>query len=253
MRGKLDPWDFLRRHTHARIALGRAGHSIPTKELLDFRLAHSLARDSVKQDIDIDRLADDLKDLSTTTLKVQSRCSHKQDFLLNPNLGRQLSSESKETLQNYSSKAIPPDCVLIIADGLSTHGIQTHSATFAKEFIKHLLAAKISLGPIIIAKYSRVALGDEIGLLLKTRSVLVLIGERPGLGSSESMSVYFTFDPKLSKTDADRNCISNIHPNGLSPLGAASMAAFLVHQSLVRGLSGVDLKIEYPALTRPLF
>jgi ethanolamine ammonia-lyase small subunit len=273
-----DPWGFLRSLTHARIALGRAGHSIPTRELLDFRLAHSRARDSVWREVDFGKVrgeleilirdgqvaAEGITGISTERLTkilteilaeipgVTSRCAGKQEFLLNPDRGRLLSPESETALVKIAQKnrrnGDGPDCVLVIADGLSADAVQSNAVDFARAFIAGMNAVNLSLGPVVLARYARVALGDEIGKALKARSVLMLIGERPGLASSDSLSVYFTYSPDSSRTDANRNCISNIHASGLSPAIAARMSVFLAQASIQRQLSGVDLKLEYDGI-----
>ena len=250
MTAKADHWTFLKQYTHARIALGRAGHSVSTKELLDFRMAHSRARDSVWREVDFQQLQEDLKDPNNEVMTVQSKCNNKQNFLLNPNQGRKLATDSKKILQEFAKKSKSIDCLLVIADGLSADAVQSNAAVFAREFLNSMNEAGLKLGPIVLARYARVALGDEIGAAFKSRAVLMLIGERPGLASSDSLSVYFTYQPTEECTDANRNCISNIHASGLSPTGAAKMSVFLVQNSIQRKLSGVDLKIEYPDFTR---
>ena len=135
---------------------------------------------------------------------------------------------------------------MVVADGLCAHGISKYGPSFISVFMRGCEKEKIKLGPVIFARYARVALGDEIGELLKTRSVLMLIGERPGLASAESLSIYYTFSPSSQKTDADRNCISNIQEKGLAPENAAEMGVYLLGQSLRRKLSGVQFKLEYP-------
>ena len=243
-----DLWANLRQLTHARIALGRAGHSVPTRELLDFRLAHSRAKDSVWQEVDFASLRGAEPFAGGALLEVSSQCTDKKNFLLRPDLGRCLSAESLLTLE-MAVPETPPDCVLVIADGLSAAAVDVNASAFAVEFISVAKKSGITLGPVVFARHARVALGDEIGSLLKSKSVLMLIGERPGLGSSESLSVYFTYKPAMGRTDADRNCISNIHSSGLPPKAAAVMAVYLAETAIKRQLSGVDLKVEYPGLT----
>ncbi|MEY4630989.1 MAG: hypothetical protein RIQ81_1109 [Pseudomonadota bacterium] len=244
---KHDPWEDLRKLTHARIALGRAGHSVPTRELLDFRLAHSRARDAVWLDVDFRDIAANLVQSGVHVFEVESNCRDKQEFLLNPDLGRRLSSNSVATLR-ASSKAPPGDCTLVVADGLSANAVHRNATGFCLPFIRNLADKGLRVNEVVLARHARVALGDEIGETLQAKSVLVLIGERPGLATAESLSVYFTWGPGRGKTDAQRNCISNIHAAGLPAAAAASMAAFLVHTSLSRQISGVDLKVEYPAI-----
>jgi len=247
-----DPWYFLREYTHARIALGRSGHGLPTREILEFRLAHSRARDSVWSHLDLERLKTDLKLKPQPALEVRSKCTSKKDFLLNPNHGRQLDQASQTALQNVASKDNPPDVVLILADGLSANGIQVNAPLFVQEFLAAIKSTSLKIGPIVIAQYARVALGDDIAAKLNAKASIMLIGERPGLASSESLSVYFTYAPNTDRNDADRNCISNIHSSGLSPHAAAHMAIFLLQTSMQKQLSGVSLKFEYPDFSQLL-
>jgi ethanolamine ammonia-lyase small subunit len=243
-----DPWEFLRQFTHARIALGRAGHAAPTQELLNFRLAHSKARDSVWSEVEFKSLRINLERLSLTVFEVQSLCETKQQFLLNPDLGRRLAPSS--SLKLSADKSDPYDCALIIGDGLSANAVHENAWEFSREFIKLAHASGFSIAPVVLAKYARVGLADPIGEALNVKSTIMLIGERPGLASSDSLSVYFTYGPRTGNSDAHRNCISNIHASGLTPIGAAMMSNFLVQSSFQRKLSGVDLKVEYPALIK---
>lgn len=231
--------DFLKKFTHARIALGRVGNSLPTQTLLQLRLAHALARDSVWMELDPEKLP-------VKCELIQSQCSDKKEFLLNPEKGRTLNSESKKKVKTLSAKNQSPDCLVVLADGLSATALHQNGASFVTGFFEEVGKTKLKLGPLLLARYGRVALADEVGELLGARSVLMLIGERPGLSSAESLSVYFTYEPARTKTDAERNCISNIHRNGLSPEAAGKMAAYLLQQSLTQRLSGVGLKLEYP-------
>lgn len=244
---KPDSWESLRKLTHARIALGRSGNSVPTRELLDFRMAHSRARDSVWREVDFAPLGAVLTSSGFSSIQVQSKCSGKQNFLLNPDLGRTLSDESQARLDAHLGQGPVPDCVLIVADGLSANAVHANASAFIEGFFQSMKGVQLGIGPVVLARYARVALGDAIGFGLKAKSVIMLIGERPGLASSDSLSVYFTFDPKPGRTDADRNCISNIHESGLQPKAAGNMAAFLVRTAIQRQLSGVDLKLEYDA------
>jgi len=252
MKREAGPWEFLKKFTHARIALGRVGHSVPTRELLDFRMAHSRAKDSVWGEIDFSKFEKKIEFSEKRILKVESLCKTKKEFLLHPHRGRDLDLVSLEAVKELGRQLEPSDCCLILADGLSAFALQKNGAIFANALISELENRKIKLGAVILAKYARVALGDGIGEKLKARSVVTLLGERPGLASPESLSVYFTYQPVAGKTDAERNCISNIHSEGLAPGGAAQMTAYLVEQSLKKQLSGVGLKVEYPALNPQL-
>jgi ethanolamine ammonia-lyase small subunit len=243
-----DPWSFLKKFTHARIGLGRAGHAIPTKEVLDFKLAFSRAKDSVWSEVDFTDTIRTITSKSLSSVAVTSACRSKEEFLRNPGLGRKLNDDSKANLKDSAGDSF--DYVLIIADGLSANAVHKNSRAFVDKFLELMAATDLQMGPIILAKYARVALGDEIGQLVNTKTTVMLIGERPGLASAESLSVYFTFGPDSKNTDAQRNCISNIHGSGLSPEGAAVMTEYLLKTALHKRLSGVGLKVEYPGLSK---
>ncbi len=241
-----DPWAYLKEFTSARIALGRSGSAVPTKELLAFKAAHAAARDAVWAKADFKAMSDSLKKLGEDCVVVTSRSTSKQEFLLNPQSGRELSDESKHKL-----KALPKkdhDLLLVIGDGLSSIGISEQAPSFIQEFKLCCEAINLRLGPIILAEYARVGLTDSIGSVLSSPCVVMLIGERPGLNTAASLSVYLTYKPEPGRTDAERNCISNIHSQGLEVKVAALMAAHLAKTAIIKGLSGVDLKVEYLAL-----
>lgn len=248
MKNQLEDWSFLKQLTHARVAIGRAGSAIPTRELLHFKAAHSRAKDSVWKEVDFSFLLEPASRLNSSVIQVQSQCSNKKEFLLNPDKGRRLSEVSKDQILGSIQGDKNYDCLIVLADGLSAEAIHENAQLFLSEFIEEQKKTGLKIGPLVFARYARVALGDEIASLFKAKTVLVLIGERPGLATCESLSVYFTFQPHLDKTDAERNCISNIHKDGLSPQGAARMSVYLLGQSLKHQLSGVSLKVEYPKI-----
>lgn len=252
MNNRVDDWSFLKELTHARVSIGRAGCAIPTRELLDFKAAHSRARESVWREVDFSFLVETVAQLGLSMIQVQSRCDSKKEFLLNPDKGRRISEISKKEMLSKFLNEKTCDCLVVIGDGLSAEAIHKNASAFLTGFLNEQKNTGLKVGPVIVARYARVALGDEIGSLFKAKSVLVLIGERPGLATSESLSVYFTYQPTPHKTDAERNCISNIHKNGLSPEGAARMSVYLLEQSLKHQLSGVSLKVEYPSATSDL-
>jgi ethanolamine ammonia-lyase small subunit len=206
----------------------------------------------VWSEIDLEKLRKDLDLTGHKVVHVSSKCANKKDFLLNPSLGRSLDHHSSRALQDVPPSSESPDVALIIADGLSANGLHTNAPLFVREFLTAIKSTSLRIAPIVIAKYARVALGDDIASILNARSSLMLIGERPGLASSNSLSVYFTFNPHVGRTDADRNCISNIHSSGIQPAVAAQMAIFLLQASLQKQLSGVSLKIEYPDISQLL-
>ena len=244
-----DPWQQLRRLTTARIALGRTGGSLPTRELLDFRLAHARARDAVHAPFDAADFADRLRFLSTDVLCLESAATTQTDFLRRPDLGRRLANSSRARL----AALIPGPCdlVIIISDGLSSLAATEHGPPLLAALVPLVQQSGWTLAPIIVAKHGRVALQDEIGELLHARLSLMLLGERPGLGAADSLGAYFTYAPRTGLTDAARNCVSNIRTEGLPPAEAAQKLFYLMTQSLRRSMSGVELKDDAPSLQAP--
>ncbi len=239
-----DPWASLRRFTAARIALGRAGGSLPTAARLSFQLAHARARDAVKTDLDVSALVAPLEQAGLPTFPLSSAVSDRQQYLLRPDLGRQLSPESRQTLQALAAAPdfASPDLAIIVSDGLAAAAAQNHAAATLLPLIAELHAAGWRLGPVFVVPLARVKIQDEIGSLLDARFSLMLLGERPGLGTPDSLGAYFTAAPAPERTDADRNCVSNIRPDGLPPAGAAAKLAWLLRESARTGRSGVQLK-----------
>lgn len=230
-----DPWAALRLATRARIGLGRAGDAQPTTALLDFELAHAQARDAVQTIIDSERLLGDLP--THPIVRVSSRAGGRQSYLRHPDLGRCLSDDRRALLQPGEW-----DVVFVIADGLSAQAVNDHAAATLQECWPLLQGWRIA--PIVIAEQARVALGDDIAASLNARMVVVLIGERPGLSVANSLGIYLTWQPFVGRKDSDRNCISNIHGNGLSPAEAARKIIWLMTEARRRGLTGIALKEE---------
>ncbi|HJZ42544.1 MAG TPA: ethanolamine ammonia-lyase subunit EutC [Hyphomicrobiaceae bacterium] len=237
-----DPWAKLARWTPARIALGRAGASLPTREVLGFALAHAKARDAVHAPFDPGQIARGLAELGLDTIEVSSDATERALYLRRPDYGRRLSQVSRALLEARGGE--PVDLALVVGDGLSAAAVHAHAVPLTAAFLPHAKSLKLSLGPVVIAHGARVALGDEIGSLLRARLVAMLIGERPGLSSPDSLGVYLTFAPKPGRSDAERNCISNIRAEGLSYALAAVKLAWLVREALRRSLTGVALKDE---------
>jgi ethanolamine ammonia-lyase small subunit len=240
-----DSWASLRRYTDARIALGRAGASLPTRELLGFRLAHAAARDAVLAELDADSLAQGMAEPGLGLARLRSRCGSKAEYLQRPDLGRRLCDQSRSTLEALAPSS-GCDLAIVVADGLSSAAVERQALPLLSALLP--LAAGLKLGPLCLATRARVALSDEIGSLLGAKAVLILIGERPGLSSPDSLGAYLTFEPSPGTTDERRNCVSNIRPAGLPIASAASKLDYLVRESLRRGLSGVGLKDEQGAL-----
>jgi ethanolamine ammonia-lyase small subunit len=235
----IDPWQRFRCFTPGRIALGRAGSSLPTAELLRLGLAHAEARDAVHLPLDVAALERDLQAMPYCTLRVQSRAPDRAIYLLRPDLGRRLNDASATLLAEQPSRGF--DILLTVADGLSPVAAQRHALPLLQS-LEPLLPTDWSVAPLVIAEQSRVALGDEIGELLGAKTVVMLIGERPGLSSPDSLGIYLTFAPKVGRIDAERNCISNIRPEGLNYASAAKKLVWLLGEARRRQLSGVRLK-----------
>ena len=229
-----NPWAALRACTPARIALGRAGSALPTGEVLRFGLAHARARDAVHGSLDAGALAGELRALGLEVRIVKSAAPDRATYLLRPDLGRKL--EDGGILERS-----PAQTVLAIADGLSAIAVQRHAPQLVRALIE-LAPQRWAQVPAVIALQGRVALGDEIGERLGARLVAVLIGERPGLSAPDSLGVYLTFDPRVGRTDAERNCLSNIRPAGLGYAEAARRLDWLAAAALARGMTGIALK-----------
>lgn len=239
-----NPWNALRQFTNARIALGRAGSSLPTAPLLAFNLSHAQARDAVHHPLDADALHEQLRAQGFASLDVHSAAPDREHYLRRPDLGRRLSEASRAALMQCSAQ--PGDVVFVIGDGLSAFAASRQAIPLLQAVRPKL--ADWNIGPVVVARQARVALGDEIGELLDTRIVVMLIGERPGLSSPDSLGIYVTYAPKVGCSDAQRNCISNVRPEGLDyPLAAHKLHYLLTHARRL-GLTGVGLKDDSDAL-----
>jgi len=240
-----NPWLELRRLTPARIALGRTGTSIPTGAQLDFQFAHAQARDAVHLPFDQVGLSSQLAERGRDSLLLHSAAVDRHSYLQRPDLGRRLSDESAQALRDYA-EANPGgvDLAVVVADGLSALAVHKHTLPFLTRMEEQTHAEGWSLSPVILVEQGRVAVADEVGQLLGAKMVVILIGERPGLSSPDSLGLYFTYNPKVGLTDAYRNCISNVRLEGLSYGMAAHRLLYLMREACRRQLSGVNLKDE---------
>lgn len=240
-----NPWLELRRLTPARIALGRTGTSLPTRAQLDFQYAHAQARDAVHLPFDHAGLSAQLTERQRESLVLHSAAVDRNSYLQRPDLGRKLSDQSAQALREYA-QAHPGgvDLVMVVADGLSALAVHRHTLPFLTRLEEQMSADEWSLAPVVLVEQGRVAIGDEIGQLLGAKMVVMLIGERPGLSSPDSLGLYFTYNPKVGLTDAYRNCISNVRLEGLSYGMAAHRLLYLMREACRRQLSGVNLKDE---------
>lgn len=238
-------WARLRAATPARIGLGHSGASMPVDEVLRFGLAHARARDAVHEPFRAGDIATALAQLGQQVIEVASAAGDRATYLRRPDLGRVLSQTSRARLSLHNRSS---DLSIVIADGLSATAIHHNALAFVSALLPHLQRSTIGCAPLVVASQARVALGDEIGHLLSARMVLMLIGERPGLSSPDSLGAYLTFGPRPGLTDAHRNCISNIRPEGLSLEVAAAKLSWLIDEAFRRSLTGIDLKDDSDTL-----
>jgi ethanolamine ammonia-lyase small subunit len=260
----------LRQFTPARIALGRVGGSVPTSELLDFQLAHARARDAVHAPFDIEALAARIAELGTSTICVRSAAADRETFLKRPDLGRRLDAPGRAALELAAAavgpcEALPAvtacqelsnydaaqaDLAIIVSDGLSALAVQRQVVPLLEAWFPLLRAERRRVAPVVLVERGRVAVQDEVGQLLNARVAVILVGERPGLGSPDSLGAYLVHDPRAGLTDADRNCVSNIRPQGLPPAAAALKLYYLMSEAIARRTSGVMLKDESLSISR---
>jgi ethanolamine ammonia-lyase small subunit len=243
-----DPWRQLRAFTPARIALGRAGGSLPTRAHLSFQLDHARARDAVHDALDPAAVTQALLQTGSDSVIVRSAARDRLCFLQRPDLGRRLDVDSRRLLEQTLAPSDSFDVAFVVADGLSARAIHRHAVPLLSQLCPRLLSEGWRLAPVAVAEQGRVALGDEIGALMGAAMVIMLIGERPGLSSPDSLGAYLTWQPRIGRTDAERNCISNIRPEGLTYETAANRLHYLMREARRRRVSGVALKDETGAL-----
>lgn len=244
-----DPWEKLRQFTDARIGLGRVGTSIPTQELLRFQLSHAQAIDAVHVPLNVEQLSEQFAE--STLLqpylplqKLHSKARERMEYLQRPDLGRQLDEASIHQLSEQR-KEKPYDLAFVVADGLSSYAIANHAQAFLEILINNLhkeANKEWKIAPICVVEQGRVAVGDDVAETLNAKQVVLLIGERPGLSSPDSMGLYLTWNAQRGSEDSLRNCISNIRPEGLNYQAAAHKCSYLLKESLRLQLSGVNLK-----------
>lgn len=235
-----DEWEALKALTNARIALGKTGVSIPLRESLQFRLAHAHAKDAVYSQLNVPDLLAELASTGLPVYSVQSRASDRDTYLQRPDLGRLLDDQSVEELRQLNPA--PTDICLIIADGLSATAVHKNAGTVVSLFVEKARKAGYSFAPIVLVEQGRVAITDTVGAILRPRLAIMLIGERPGLSSFDSLGAYITYAPQPGLTDERRNCISNIREQGLSPSMAVEKLLYLVQTAFRLQLTGVELK-----------
>ncbi len=236
-----DPWSHLRKYTTARIALGSAGAAMPMEEVLRFRLAHAHARDAVFSQADIAGLQAQLQTFQLPVHVLHSQAANRYEYLQRPDKGRRL-QEDAQALLSAQITHTGRELAIVIVDGLSANAVNKHTIPLLEELMPLIHAAGITTAPVCLVQQGRVAVGDEVAALLQAKAVIVLIGERPGLSSPDSLGMYLTYLPRVGLTDEMRNCISNIRTAGLSYKAAAAKTFYLLREALRLQLSGVRLK-----------
>lgn len=240
---KPDPWQPLREVTSARIALGRAGASLPTRPWLYFKLAHAQARDAVHNALDVEKLNADLAPLGHETVVAQTAAPDRATYLRRPDLGGRLAESARGGLEQLSAAQVEePDLAIVLSGGLSALALQQNGPPLLRELLPRLKDEDWSIAPLVIAPLARVALQDEIGELLGAKLALILLGERPGLDAADSLGAYLVYEPCAERTNADRNCVSNIRAAGLSAVAAADAIAYLLAGAREQQVSGIALK-----------
>lgn len=242
-------WSALKHLTPARVALGRAGGSLRTNSLLDLRLAHARARDALLRPLDEKKLLAALQQASgSPVLRLHTLATSLDTYLLRPDLGRQLAPESARELAELAPT--PPDLLIIVSEGLSTAAAENHAAPLLNTLLPALRHDGWNrIGPVCLVRRGRVAVQDHAGECARASFALMLLGERPGLAAPDSLGAYLVRFPKRGNTDAQRNCISNIHARGLSPAEGGIRIAWLLSQARQCGTTGVQLTTEFPTNT----
>ena len=235
-----DEWAALKAFTDARIALGKTGVSVPLKESLAFKLAHAHAKDAVYSALDCHTLIPSLEVTGLAIHCLHSRAENRDMYLQRPDFGRRLTDSSAALLQQLAGE--PTDLAIILADGLSASALNQQAVSMVQLLVETAINRNYSLAPLTLVEQGRVAIADEIGSLLQARMTVILIGERPGLSSFDSMGAYLTYAPELGLTDERRNCVSNIRQQGLSAQLAVEKIMYLINEAFRLQLSGVALK-----------
>jgi len=238
-----DPWYKLRAFTEARIGQGAAGCSMPTAAHLDFQVAHALARDAVLRAWDVRKFEEAIAFLEQPILTLATQAVSRKQYLQRPDQGRQLNDLCRRQL--IESGHTPSDLVFIMSNGLSSTALMNHGVNLLLALLESQVKTQLSLGPICLIPDGRVALSDSVGALLGAKMVIMIVGERPGLSTDDSLGIYLTYGPQEGRSDADRNCISNIRPpHGMGYRAAAEKTFYLIDEAFLRGYSGVLLKDE---------
>lgn len=228
----------LKQFTNARVALRTSGVSLCTEELLALKLAHARAVDAVWTDWNRIKISDELKLVGIESLLVDSEASNRIHYVQNPQSGCIVNGQSQSTIQSLKyENAIS----IVLADGLSPIAAQEQGSKIIACLMENLRSLAMSIHPVFICNNGRVAIGDSIGEIAKSKIAIVIIGERPGLTTPQSLGIYITLNPRSTSTNANRNCISNIHPEGLSIEQASNECKQLIEKMLTHNISGYQL------------
>jgi ethanolamine ammonia-lyase small subunit len=230
----------IKKFTQARIALGRKGVSVPAKEMLQFKMDHAHARDAVFSLLEIEKLSEELSAFNLPVFLLKSKAADKHIYLRRPDLGRKLDENSIEQLSVL--KDMQYDVCIAITDGLSATAINNHARNLLSSLLPLLNKANFKIAPLCLIERGRVAIADEAASWMNAKLSLILIGERPGLSSPDSLGAYITYNPSIGLTDERRNCVSNIRPEGLQYKQAAQKITYLIKEAFRLQLSGVGLK-----------
>lgn len=237
-----NPWEVLRRYTPARIAIGRAGGSLPTCEILGFSLACAAARDAVHAQFQPVDISEELSAAGLETLEVESAAADLQSYLQRPDLGRRLCDASRTRLAAWAAGQPASDGAIVLADGLSPIAANLGGASAAAALADRLKRESFRVAPIVLVHRGRVAIADEIGELLGAEVSVIILGERPGLTSPDSLGAYLTYQPRRGRNDSERNCVSNIRPMGLTADAAAESLTALILEARRQKISGIGLQ-----------
>jgi ethanolamine ammonia-lyase small subunit len=243
--GSRDPWHVLSALTPARIALGRSGAAVPTSRHLELQLAHARSRDAVHRPFEVQALLDALRADGRDVLQVHSAARDRREYLERPDLGRHLAPSAASSLAAHAGDW---DLAIVVGDGLAPLAAERHAPPLLRALDAHL-DRTWRIAPIVVAEQARVALGDDVGAALGARLTVVMLGERPGLSATDSLGVYITWAPRRGRTDAERNCVSNVRPEGLAYEPAAATIAWLLRAATHRSVTGVTLSVDGPSIS----
>ena len=232
----------IRARTPARLLVGRAGAAYPTRTQLELREAHAAARDAVRAEMDARAIFSASFLEQWTLFEVSTQAAYKREFLLRPDLGRHFTESARTEILNRCSKGV--DLQIAIGDGLSVPAVAAQVPPLMPLLYQSAIKRGWTVGQTFVIRYCRVGILNEIGELLAPKVVVLLIGERPGLATADSLSAYMAYRPDSTHTDANRNLVSNIHVRGLGPDEAAERILRLADRMITARTSGCNLRVD---------